>query len=241
MSEERLLSIGSFAMLTGLTVTALRHYDEVGVLAPDHKDPRTGYRYYRARQVDAARTVRALRAIDLPVDAVKEILEADDETYVRSVLVAHRDRLAERAHVLTEQLAALESFIEEGIAVAPTKGNRIVMINIAVNDLEASRRFYEATLDVEFATESHDDGAAHLNATFGEWNTNSWFLVALWPNPSRAGSADIGFLVEDLDATYRRALDSGGTDVHGPTDKPGMPRNAYVTDPSGNSVGLYQG
>ena len=79
------------------------------------------------------------------------------------------------------------------------QGSRIVMINVAVNDLERSRRFYEELLNVQFAEERHGDGPLHLNTTFGEWNTPSWFLLALWPDSDRAGTVDIGFLVDDLD------------------------------------------
>jgi predicted enzyme related to lactoylglutathione lyase len=131
--------------------------------------------------------------------------------------------------------------IEKGVAVSQTAGNRIVMINIAVKDLESSGRFYEALLEVKLTKERHGDGPAHLDATFGEWNTDSWFLVALRPNLDRAGTADIGFLVGDLDAAYKRALAAGATDVHAPMDIPGMPRVAQVDDPSGNTIGLYQG
>ena len=91
----------------------------------------------------------------------------------------------------------------------PAQGNRIVMINVAVNELEPSRRFYEEMLNVDFAEERHDDGAVHLNAMFGEWNTPSWFLMSLWPNPDRAGTADIGFFVDDLDQAYERAFAAG--------------------------------
>jgi predicted enzyme related to lactoylglutathione lyase len=114
------------------------------------------------------------------------------------------------------------------------------MINIAVDDLERSRRFYGEMLDVAFAEERHGDGPSHLNATFGEWNTPSWFLLALWPDSDRAGTADIGFLVENLDQAYDRALAAGASEVHGPRDIEGMPRTAQITDPSGNQIGLYQ-
>lgn len=124
--------------------------------------------------------------------------------------------------------------------MSAARRNRIVMINVAVDDLERSRRFYEALLDVEFAEERHGDGPLHLNATFGEWNTPSWFLLSLWPDPARAGTADLGFLVDDLDRAYERALAAGATDVYGPRDIEGMPRTAQLEDPSGNRIGLYQ-
>lgn len=40
--ETQLMSIGRFARLTGLTVKALRHYDEVGLLRPAAVDAETG-------------------------------------------------------------------------------------------------------------------------------------------------------------------------------------------------------
>jgi predicted enzyme related to lactoylglutathione lyase len=64
--------------------------------------------------------------------------------------------------------------------------------------------------------------------------------MSLWPNPDRAGTVDVGFLVKDVDRAYERALSMGAGDVSGPQDIEGMPRNAEVTDPSGNHIGLYQ-
>ena len=46
MTSEDLLNIGAFALATGLTIPALRHYDEVGLLKPAAVDPDTGYRRY---------------------------------------------------------------------------------------------------------------------------------------------------------------------------------------------------
>ena len=240
MDEDELLGIGAFALLGGLTITSLRHYDEIGLLKPARVDPSTKYRYYRREQLRDAHVVRALRAIDVPLDEIKSILGSRNDARVRECLLAHRNRLATRAHVLSKQLATLDEMIEKGVSVPVHTGSRIVMINIAVNDLERSRRFYEELLDLEFAEERHDGGRLHLNATFGEWNTPNWFLLSLWPDSDRAGTADIGFLVEDLDRAYERALMAGATEIFGPRHIQGMPRTAQITDPDGNQIGLYQ-
>jgi DNA-binding transcriptional MerR regulator len=240
--EEGLLSIGSFAILSGMSIPALRHYDEVGVLKPRHVDSRTNYRYYHPSQVRPARMIRALRAIDLPVDEIKDVIEAEDDEYVRTVLADHRDRLASRAQVLSEQLQAVDEFIERGVTVPEVKGNRIVMLNLPVHDAEVAKKFYEDALDVEFQVDSHaEDDPGHYAGTFGAGGTDSFFLMQLWVTKDHAGSANFGFTCEDLDATYKKALAAGATDLHAPMDKPGMPRNAYVKDPSGNILGLYQG
>ena len=44
---DDLLPIGRFARLTGLSVGALRHYDELDILRPAEVDRFTGYRRYR--------------------------------------------------------------------------------------------------------------------------------------------------------------------------------------------------
>lgn len=61
-----MLTIGRFADASGLTVKALRHYDAIGLLAPAHVDPDTGYRYYDTAQVEEAVAIRRLRALRAP-------------------------------------------------------------------------------------------------------------------------------------------------------------------------------
>jgi DNA-binding transcriptional MerR regulator len=241
MTDQKLLSIGSFSVLAGLSVPALRHYDEVGVLKPVSVDPRTSYRYYHPDQVHLGLMIRALRAVDLPVDELRDVIEADDQEYMRGVLIDHKERMGERAYLLTQQIEVLDEFIERGVVVSKPKGSRIAMINIAVKDLASSKRFYEVVFDAQFQEEDHEEQVdKHLQASFGTWGKDNFFLIQLFEAPDHAGTANIGFLVDDLDSAYKRALAAGAKDDHPPKDMPGMPRVAQVWDPSGNAIGLYQ-
>ena len=107
MNGDNLLSIGAFALLSGLSVTALRHYDEVGVLRPASVDPLTGYRRYRPEQVDRARMVCALRGVDLPIEALRDVLDHPDGDRLRTVLAEHRGRLEARARALKAPLSLM--------------------------------------------------------------------------------------------------------------------------------------
>ena len=49
-----MFKIGEFSKLTMISIKMLRHYDEIGLLAPETVDSFTGYRYYSARQLEAA-------------------------------------------------------------------------------------------------------------------------------------------------------------------------------------------
>jgi DNA-binding transcriptional MerR regulator len=241
VTDRKLLSIGSFSVLAGLSVPTLRHYDEVGVLRPASVDERTGYRYYHPDQVHLGRTIRALRAVDLPIDELRDVVEGDDPEYLRGVLRDHLDRMNQRATTLSAQIEALEQFIEEGVVVPEPRGSRIAMINIGVKDLAESKRFYEDVFDAQFNDEDHEgETEKHLQASFGTWGQDNFFLIQLWEAPDHAGTANIGFLVDDVDSAYKRALAAGAKDDHAPKDMPGMPRVAQVWDPSGNAIGLYQ-
>jgi DNA-binding transcriptional MerR regulator len=75
--DDELLTIGAFAARARLSAKALRLYDRMGLLVPDHVDEATGYRYYRAGQTERARLVALLRQLDMPLARVAEVVRAD--------------------------------------------------------------------------------------------------------------------------------------------------------------------
>ena len=105
--DDDLLPIGRFARLTGLTIGALRHYDEAGVLEPADVDPATGYRRYRRDQVATARAVAALRDLELSLPAIRALLDADDPATRGGILRDERTRLEARTARLQRALHRL--------------------------------------------------------------------------------------------------------------------------------------
>ena len=99
--DDDLLSIGRFARLSGLSVGALRHYDELDVLRPADVDRFTGYRRYRRTQLETARTIARLRDLEVPLDEIGEVLAMDDPVEQRRRLAGHRARIAARNDRLT--------------------------------------------------------------------------------------------------------------------------------------------
>jgi DNA-binding transcriptional MerR regulator len=102
--DDDLLSIGRFARLAGLSVGALRHYDELDLLRPAEIDRFTGYRRYRLAQLETARTIARLRDLELPLDEIREVLAMDDPAEQRRRLAAHRARITARSDRLTRLL-----------------------------------------------------------------------------------------------------------------------------------------
>lgn len=101
---DDLLSIGRFARLAGLSVGALRHYDDLDLLRPASVDPSSGYRRYRVEQLETARTVARLRELEVPLDEIREVLAIDDPAERARRLDAHRARIEARTFRLQRVL-----------------------------------------------------------------------------------------------------------------------------------------
>jgi DNA-binding transcriptional MerR regulator len=93
---EALIGIGAFARRVGLTPSALRFYDDCGVLRPARVDAATGYRYYAPDQEPRAVLVRRLRAAGLPLVDVTVVLDGEQEE-ARAILAAHARRTRDTA------------------------------------------------------------------------------------------------------------------------------------------------
>jgi DNA-binding transcriptional MerR regulator len=95
-----LLSIGTFASMTRLSMKALRLYDELGILQPLHIDLQSGYRFYGVDQLPSARMIRSLRDIDMPLATIRRVLavmpvsQAQVELLVRQYLETRERQLA---------------------------------------------------------------------------------------------------------------------------------------------------
>src|SRR5689334_14168176 len=112
LDTHSLMPIGRFSRQTGLSVKALRHYDELGLLRPAAVDPDTGYRLYASGQVERAEAIRLLRRLEVPLDDVATLLASGDPATVRSVLLDHQRRTALRSTELKIILQGLQPLID---------------------------------------------------------------------------------------------------------------------------------
>ncbi|MBN0049150.1 MerR family transcriptional regulator [Streptomyces actuosus] len=112
--QDELLTIGRFARLCRLSVKQLRHYDDMGLLAPVRVDATSGYRYYAPAQARDALAIALLREMDLPLAVIAQALAARPERRA-GILRAERDRLAERISRDQARLKMLERLAESGL------------------------------------------------------------------------------------------------------------------------------
>jgi DNA-binding transcriptional MerR regulator len=106
-----LLSIGDFSRMTHLSVKALRHYHEFGLLEPASIDRASGYRFYDVSQVPLAQVVRRLRDLGMPLDQIKSVLDAPDVAARNREIAAHLSRMEQELAQTRDTVAGLRALL----------------------------------------------------------------------------------------------------------------------------------
>lgn len=107
------LKIGELARRTGLTVRALRHYDDIALLVPSERSS-GGYRLYGRKDVARLYRIQALRRLGLPLADIQQLLDNDagglSEVVARQV--AQLDDEILRASALRTHLLAVQGLLQ---------------------------------------------------------------------------------------------------------------------------------
>lgn len=185
-----MFKIGDFSRLTQVTVKALRHYDRLGLLAPETIDPETGYRYYSGAQAPRLSRILALKDLGFSLEQIGQLLAADlSPAQMRGMLLGKRDEArgavaAEQARLerIEERLRHLETLPEYPVTLKAIPALRVAAIRATLpqhraigtlfGELDAYRRRHglrtEARLVIWHDTEYRDadvDAEAALIST----------------------------------------------------------------------------
>jgi DNA-binding transcriptional MerR regulator len=102
-------TVGDLAKLTGITVRALHHYDEIGLVRPSDRSP-AGYRLYTDDDVLRLQQVLVYKELGLPLDEIAAVL--DDPAFSRDdALQRHRAALLVKRGKLDRMLASIDAAI----------------------------------------------------------------------------------------------------------------------------------
>lgn len=100
MDRHELFSIGEVAKLFHISVSSLRHYEDVGLIAPEYTDPCSGYRYYGPRQFEVLNSIRYLRALDLPLSEIADFLGNRDVERMEEKLLQQKQAVIAKQNEL---------------------------------------------------------------------------------------------------------------------------------------------
>lgn len=106
-----LLTIGDFSRMSYLSVKALRHYHEMGLLEPAAVDPDSGYRLYLPSQVGVAQVIRRLRDLGMSLEGVHDVIAAPDVEARNAAMVAHLRRMERQLEQTRTSVASLRALL----------------------------------------------------------------------------------------------------------------------------------
>jgi DNA-binding transcriptional MerR regulator len=84
------LTIGQLATYAGVTIRAVRHYHQIGLLPEPERDF-SGYRSYGVDSVVRLIKIRTLAEAGVPLSRVHELLDADQDTFARDTAEIDRE------------------------------------------------------------------------------------------------------------------------------------------------------
>lgn len=106
--------IHELAKLSGISTRTLRYYDEIGLLIPEKKTE-TGYRIYNQKHIDRLQQILFFRELDMPLDQIKVILDAEEFDQLKSLQQHQESLLLKKQYIngLLETVAMTIKSIEE--------------------------------------------------------------------------------------------------------------------------------
>jgi DNA-binding transcriptional MerR regulator len=137
-----MLTIGQLAAYAGVTVRAVRHYHQIGLLPEPERDA-SGYRRYRAKAVVHLVKIRTLANAGVPLTEIGQMLDADAPSFAEAVqridgrLLDEIERL-ETSRKLIGQLTA-----GDGLALPP----EVTSYLDRLREIGASERLVQAERD----------------------------------------------------------------------------------------------
>jgi DNA-binding transcriptional MerR regulator len=137
-----MLTIGQLAAYAGVTVRAVRHYHQIGLLPEPERDA-SGYRRYGATAVVSLIKIRTLASAGVPLSEVGEMLGADAPTFAEAVhrIDSHLREQIERLETSRKQIAQLAA--GDSLALPP----EVTYYLDRLREVGASERMVEAERD----------------------------------------------------------------------------------------------
>lgn len=158
-----MLTISQLATYAEVTVRAVRHYHQVGLLPEPERDA-SGYRRYGAASVVQLIKIRTLAESGVPLSRVGELLEADEETFAHAVTEIDERLRAEIRKLQTNRKQIAQLVAGDNLALP----QEVVDYLNRLRELGVSERMVEGERDGWILV------AARWPDKIAEWMPDKW-------------------------------------------------------------------
>jgi DNA-binding transcriptional MerR regulator len=183
-------SITQVTKLTGTTSRTLRHYDQIGLLAPTRIGD-NGYRYYDQAALTRLQRILLLRELGLGLDAIATAIASQDDN---QALSRHVTWLREEQHRITKQIASIEHTIRHREQKEKLMAHDMFDgFTHAPHREEVEQRWGKAAWE-----QSSDWWASQTPSERQDFTTLSRELTSAWTEASTRGETADGAVAQEL-------------------------------------------
>lgn len=162
----KLLKIGEIAKKTGISIRALHHYDEIGLLIPSQRSD-SGYRLYTIDDLLQLQNIQSLQQLGFSLDTIKILMKQENPSLL-SVINQHIKKLA-------LELNKQQRLIEKLQKLATTlSSNTIPSVELLLNTLKETtmyEKYYTQEQLDKLAAQREALGEEAMKKTQQEWET----------------------------------------------------------------------
>lgn len=131
MDRKNLFPIGEVSKLFHISVSSLRHYENIGLLTPEYISPDSGYRYYGTEQFELLNTIRYLRALDMPLSEIKDFLENKDIGRIEEKLLQQKQAVLKKQQALKRIEQKIDHRLNWLLDAQNTELNTVSLVQLA--------------------------------------------------------------------------------------------------------------
>jgi DNA-binding transcriptional MerR regulator/effector-binding domain-containing protein len=106
--------IGDFSRIARVSARLLRFYDEIGLLAPAHADPQSGYRFYAVAQLERLNRITVLKELGFSLEQIAGILQRNlSPAELRAMLELRRSDVEQTLAQEQQRLRHIETRLRQ--------------------------------------------------------------------------------------------------------------------------------
>ena len=204
-------TVGELSRLTGVTVRALHHYDEIGLVVPSQRTA-AGYRLYDEDDVRRLQQVLVLRELAVPLDAIAQAIDGGTRD---EVLRRQREALVTRRAQLDAMLASVDATLTKGTTMTDeTVQSMFAGFDPKQYEVEAERRWGQTDAYKESARRTKRYGKPEWERIRAEADAIYTRLAAQMRDGAPVDSAPVQLIVAEHRAHIDRWFYACGKELH---------------------------
>ena len=125
--NRKLYTVGEMAKVCNVPARQLRYYDSLGIIQPEIRDEKTGYRYYTEDQISLVLFLYELKSIGISNDSIQRLfINRDVEQLVQELEINMKEAENAIKEAFSRYTRVADALIKNSVGLAYLYGNQAI-------------------------------------------------------------------------------------------------------------------